>query len=238
MPDVEGKHTMNVICAGGFKSSMQKIAPIFDSKFGLTLDICYGTPADTRALVTAGSGFDVAVVTEGSLNEAALENIDSESRFLIAKSPVGMGLRSGLSPHSVADLESFLELVRKLDTIGLSDPKAGTNLGNDIIASAERLGFGNEVRQRAVFIMGPGSVVSAAVGKGTPDAVITLQSEIINVEGVQFLGAIPEEMGLGTPFVAGRLIKSASLNAATLFLGFLKSEEARQCMISSGLTVF
>ena len=231
----EHHEALKMICAGGFKSAIQRIAPLFTSKFGIRLEIAFGAPAHTREIITDGSGFDVVVVTQGSLNEAAALQLDSESSFLVAKSPVGMGLRMGLEKREINDVALFRDMICSLESVGLSDPKAGTNLGNDILASAEKLGFGDDLRSRAVFILGPGSVVSLEVGKGKPDAVITLQSEIINVDGVQFLGAIPDAMGLGTPFVAGKALLANTNPEARLFLEFLKSDEARDLMIEAGL---
>jgi molybdate transport system substrate-binding protein len=227
-----------IICAGGFKLAMQAIAPAFTASTGTAVELSFGTPARTREVVSSGEGFDLAVVTLGSLDEAASAQLDPTGRFTVAKSPVGMGVRAGLAAGTIASVEDFAAVIRSLPTVGLSNPKAGTNLGNDIMAAADRLGFGEDLRQRAVFVMGPGSMVSAEVAKGAPDAVITLMSEIINIEGVRFLGPVPDTMGLGTPFVAAKASGTTAAQEADPFLEFLKSSPARQMMVDSGLTVF
>jgi molybdate transport system substrate-binding protein len=227
--------SLRVICAGGFKTAMQAIAPVFSSLSQIEIELTFGTPARTRELVSAGSGFDVAVVTLGSLNDEASAQLDAATRFIVAKSPVGMGLREGLQPRKIDTPDQMASLLASLETIGLSDPKAGTNLGNDIIAAADRLGFGDTIRARAFYVMGPGSVVSVEVGKGKPDCVITLMSEILHVPGVQFLGPIPDAMGLGTPFVGAKALQSTLSAEALRFLAFLKEPQARQLMSNAGL---
>jgi ABC-type molybdate transport system substrate-binding protein len=197
--------------------------------------LTFGAPAKTRELVSAGAGFDAAIVTLGSLNEEASAQLDGATRFIVAKSPVGMGLRAGLSPRSIDAVEDFAALIRELPSVGLSDPKAGTNLGNDIIAAATRLGFGDDLKSRVHFVDGPGSVVSAAVAKGHPDAVITLVSEIITVDGVTFTGLIPEAMGLGTPFVAAAGKQAQAPALAQQLLAFLREEPALAIMKTTGL---
>ena len=226
---------IHVICAGGFRAAMEKIAPLFTQTTGVAVSLTFGAPAKTRELVSAGAGFDVAVVTLGSLNDEASAQLDPETRFIVAKSPVGMGLRAGLAARPIDTVEGFADLIRSLPSVGLSDPKAGTNLGEDIIAAATRLGFGEDLRSRAHFVNGPGSVVSAAVAKGRPDAVITLVSEIITVEGVTFTGLIPEAMGLGTPFVAAAGLQAQAPALASQFLAFLREEPALALMQGTGL---
>ena len=227
--------TIQVICAGGFRAAMEKITPLFTQTTGVSVMLAFGTPAKTRELVCAGAGFDAAVVTLGSLNEAASAQLDPDTRFIVAKSPVGMGLRAGLAARPIDTVEGFAELIRSLPTVGLSDPKAGTNLGMDIIAAATRLGFGEDLKSRAHFIEGPGSVVSAAVAKGHPDAVITLLSEIITVEGVTFTGVIPQAMGLGTPFVAAAGQQAQAPAQARQLLAFLREAPALALMKETGL---
>lgn len=227
--------TIDVICAGGFRAAMEKIAPLFTQTTGVAVQLTFGAPARTRELVSAGTGFDVAVVTLGSLDEAASAQLEANTRFIVAKSPVGMGLRAGLAPRAIDTVEAFADLIRALPSVGLSDPKAGTNLGNDILAAATRLGFGADLQSRAHFVDGPGSVVSAAVAKGHPDAVITLVSEIITVDGVTFTGLIPEAMGLGTPFVAAAGKQAQSPERGRDLLTCLRGETALAIMRETGL---
>jgi molybdate transport system substrate-binding protein len=229
------RKTIHVICAGGFRAAMEKIAPAFTQATGVAVVLTFGAPARTRELVSAGAGFDAAVVTLGSLNEAASAQLDEATRFIVAKSPVGMGLRAGLAPRAIDRVEAFAALIRDLPSVGLSDPKAGTNLGNDIIAAATRLGFGEDLKARAHFVDGPGSVVSAEVAKGHPDAVITLVSEIITVEGVTFTGLVPDAMGLGTPFVAAAGEQAASPDLAHQLLAYLQGDAALAIMRQTGL---
>lgn len=230
-----GRSTLRVICAGGFRAAMEKIAGEFTKESGIGLELTFGTPAKTRELVSLGSGFDAVVVTKGSLDAAAAAQLAPQTDFIVARSPVGVGLRQGLPVPEIRTVEQFASLIRSLRSVGLSDPAAGTNLGNDILNAAQRVGFGEDLRARVRFIHGPGSVVSSEVGKGDPDAVITLVSEIRNVEGVQFVGDIPEEMGLGTPFVAGIAKTGGDRAASESFLGFLRTDAARTLMQRTGL---
>jgi molybdate transport system substrate-binding protein len=234
MNDQASGGELRIICAGGFRAAMEEIAPAYEASSGDKVRLTFGTPAKTRELVTAGEDFDLAVVTLGSLDEAASAQLDSASRFTVARSPVGMGLRAGLEKRPIGQLADFIAVIESVSSVGLSDPKAGTNLGADILANAERLGFADKLRDKVKLVFGPGSLVSAQVAKGEIDAVITLASEIITVDGVTFLGAIPDEMRLGTPFVAATRRGQVGV-AAQQFLTFLQTPESQATMRKTGL---
>jgi ABC-type molybdate transport system substrate-binding protein len=231
----ERTSTLRVICAGGYRAAMEHIANEFTAKSGVSLELTFGTPAKTRELVTQGSGFDAAVVTKGSLDAAAAEQLEQKTMFVVAKSPVGVGVRDGIPVQPIGSVEQFASFIRSLGSVGLSDPAAGTNLGADILNAADKVGLGQDLRSRVKFIHGPGSAVSTEVGKGHPDAVITLISEIKNFAGVQFVGNIPDAMGLGTPFVAGIALHPNDRAAAESLLDYLRSAPARVQMERTGL---
>ena len=155
----------------------------------------------------------------------------------MAKSPVGIGFSPQAGARKVDTQEEFAAAIRSLKSIGLSDPKAGTNLGADIIAAAEKIGLSQEISSRASFVMGPGSVVSAHVAKGGFDAVMTLVSEIITVPGVIYGGHIPQAMGLGTPFETGLGKNAVNVDSAQSFLSFLRKDESTAAMRATGLVV-
>ncbi len=238
MAVADGANELRVICAGGFRAAMEKIAPRFEAARECKVILTFGTPAATREACVKGTGFDAVVVTSTSLNDDARGRLGAT--FVVAKSPVGIGFSPQAGARPVGTLEEFRAAIRSLERIGLSDPRAGTNLGADIIAAADKLGFGADIRARAQFVMGPGSVVSGHVARGEYEAVITLVSEIMTVPGVVYGGPLPDAMGLGTPFEAGPAGQSKAQTEALAkeFLAFLRTEESQAAMRGTGLIVF
>lgn len=228
---------LRIICAGGFKTAMLDIAPRFEAAFGHKLAITFGTPKRNTELISAGSGFDLVVVTFATLSETTKPHIAQPTRFDVALSPVGMGVRESLTTPDITSVESFKAAVTSLTSIGLSDPTSGTTLANDIIAAAKTIGVSDEIEARKRTFVGPGSVVSIEVGKGNADAVMTLATEIIGTPGVRFIGPVPHEMKLGTTFTAAIASATGKHAAAADFLAFLKTDEARSIMRAKGLKV-
>lgn len=226
---------LRIICAGGFKTAMLDIAPRFEKASGIKTSVTFGTPKRNTELISAGSGFDVVVVTTGTLADSTRPHVAQGTRFEVALAPVGMGVREALPTPAISSVDSFKAAIKSVGTIGLSDPTSGTTLANDIIRGAKAIGLDAELEARKRYFVGPGSVVSVEVGKGNADAVMTLATEIIGTPGVRYLGAVPAEMKLGTPFTAATATGKEKDAAATALLAYLKTEEARAIMRSKGL---
>jgi molybdate transport system substrate-binding protein len=230
---------LRIICAGGFKTAMLDIAPRFEAASGHKLSITFGTPKRNNELISAGPNadfsFDVVVVTAATLSETTQPHIAQQTRFDVALSPVGMGVRGTLTTPDITSVETFKAAVMSLASIGLSDPTSGTTLANDIIAAAKNIGVSDEIEARKRYFVGPGSVVSIEVGKGNADAVMTLATEIIGTPGVRYLGAVPHEMKLGTTFTAAIASARETDATAAAFLAFLRTAEARTIMRAKGL---
>ncbi len=216
---------------------MEAILPDVEAEVGVKLTLTFGTPARTRELVTVGQGFDAAVVTVVSVDQGAAAQLADDPRFVVARSLVGMGFHPSRGLRPVGTLPDLIAAIRSVETLGLSDPAVGTNLGADLVVASERLGFAEDLRSRARFVMGPGSAVSGEVAKGVYDAVITLASEIVTVPGVAYAGPIPDEIGIDFPFLAGMARSAQQPEIAKGFLNFLQGAAARRAMEATGLQV-
>jgi molybdate transport system substrate-binding protein len=226
---------LRVVCAGGFKAAIEKIAARFEATTGRRSLIMVGTPAETRRLMSSGAPFDVAVVTGHTLTDKVAASIDASTRFSIAKSPVGMGVREDLTVPAIGSEKAFRAAIAAVSTIALSDPRAGTDMANYILDAAARIGIRSELEAKARYIIGPGFVVAQRVAAGEADAVMTLATEIISASGIRYLGAIPDSMKLGTLFDAAIANAPGDACAAQAFIAFLRTGEAGDIMRSTGL---
>lgn len=225
---------LNVLCAGGFRAAMDLIGPAFEKQNGVALTYTYATPGKTREILESGFAFDAGVIVAGVLKKAQADGFaQNVTSFKLAIPPVGLGVPAGRDAPDVSSLTAFREAVAALPSIGLSDPKAGTNLGAETLAHADRLGFGAELRAKARMFEGPGSFVSAAVARGEADAVITLASEIVPIPGIRFAGRLPAE--LQTEYAMQALAPNPATHKAQALMDFLRSEEAKDMMRRVGL---
>ena len=225
---------LDILCAGGFRAAMEALAPRFEAAHGLRLALTFATPAATREHLAAGFGFHAGVVVASVLAKTQADGLPTPAHsFKLAVSPLGMGTPEGGPALSVATVADLGVTIAALESIALSDPRAGTNVANEVMAAADKLGLGESLRARAIFINGPGSVVSGAVAQGHAQAVITLSSEIVPIEGIRFLGRLPQEMQ--TEYAMQALVAEKSPPAARALMDYLRGEEAQEIMRGVGL---
>ena len=225
---------LDILCAGGFRAAMEALAPRFEAAQGASLALTFATPAATRQHLASGLPFHAGVVVASVLEKARADGLPTPSTsFKLAVSPLGMGAPEAGPWLSVATVAELAATVQALESIALSDPAAGTNVANEVMAAADKLGFGEALRARAIFINGPGSVASARVAEGHAQAVITLSSEIVPIEGVRFLGRLPQEMQ--TEYAMQAMLADGAPPAAQALMAFLRGEEAREIMRGAGL---
>jgi molybdate transport system substrate-binding protein len=226
--------TLNLLCAGGFRAAMDSLAPAFEKATGISLNLTFATPAKTREWLEAGFPFDLGIVVGAVLETARRDGLGfSENTFKLALSPIGMGVPENGPSLPVSTLEDFTTSLNELESVALSDPKAGTNLANEVLASAETAGL-TALRAKALFIQGPGSVVSGEVAKGMAQAVITLASEIVPIKGVKYLGQLPA--ALQTEYAMSVLAGETPSREVETLISFLRGPEAKEAMSHVGLT--
>jgi ABC-type molybdate transport system substrate-binding protein len=225
---------LEFLCAGGFRAAMDLITPEFEKSHAIALDISYATPARTREQLDAGFPFDAGVIVAGVLKKAQADGLASGvTDFKLAVSPVGLGVAEAAAAPDVSSLEAFKRTLSAIPRLGLSDPRAGTNLGAETLAHADRLGFGDAMREKIVWFNGPGSFVSAAVARGEADAVITLSSEIAPMPGIRFAGKLPPE--LQTEYAMQALASGKAPAPAKALMDFLRGPVATDIMRRVGL---
>ena len=230
--------TLKVLVAGGYKTAMEEIAPIYERSSGNKLQITYATPTRSREIFKDGK-FDVVVVAAAVLNEPSQQGeFATETRVRLAQGEVAIGVPAASTASvNVSNLESFKSSLSAFKSIAFSDPKAGTTLAATTFALADKAGVGEELRSKAKLINAPGDEVSKAVARGEADAVITLGSDIAIVPGVRLVGFLPKELQQQFPFDGAVMKQTAHQAAAADFLDYLRKPEAVSLASKAGLSV-
>ena len=89
----------------------------------------------------------------------------------------------------------------------------------------ERWGIAEEIKERIVQAT-PGVSVGSLVAKGEAELGFQQLSELLNVEGIEVLGPLPEGIQVVTVFSAGVCVASQAHEAARAVLEFLVSPAA------------
>jgi len=157
-----------------------------------------------------------------------------ETKMELALSQLGMVVRAGAPKPDIGTVESFRNTLIAAKSIAYSDSGSGTYLSTKLFA---QLGVADEVARKSRKVRGPpsGEPVAAVVARGEAEIGFQQVSELINVPGVAFVGAIPESLQPGFSF-AGVLTRVArEPDAAQALLRFLASPDAAPVIVKAGL---
>src|SRR5262252_7210047 len=227
---------ITVLSTGGARAVMTALVPEYERVSGDKVTINFATPGEMQDKLVKGEAADVAVGIAAIIpNVENAGRIVQGSRAEFAASYVGVVVRAGAPKPDVSTPEGIKRAVLAAKTVALSDPKAGTQLGATFIATAEKNGFGAELKSRAKMIQGPGSDVAQAVAKGEADMGVTLISEILPVQGAALAGELPADFMAPTVMYAFEASGAKNPETAKKLLAFLKSPEARKVIEAKGM---
>jgi len=227
---------ITVLSTGGARAVMTALVPEYERVSGDKVTISFATPGDMRDKLVKGEAADVAVGIAAIMPDLEKAGkIVAGSRAEFAASYVGVVVRAGAPKPDVRTPEAIKRAVLAAKTVVLSDPKAGTQLGATFIATAEKNGFGTELKSRVKMIVGPGSDVAQAVAKGDADMGVTLISEILPVQGAALAGELPADFMAPTVMYAFEASGAKNPETAKKLLAFLKSAEARKVIEAKGM---
>lgn len=222
---------IKVLSAMGMKSILQAVQPKFEAKTGHRLVIQYDTAGLVRKRIVEGERADVVFVQKtwmDSLKNASLA-VDSSVRDL-ATSPVGLVARSGTVKEDISSRDKLIAVLRKAQSIGYTDPKAGGLSGSHFARLVTQLGMDAEVNRKAIL----GSPM-ARVSSGEVEYAVLQVSEILTLKGPEFIGPFPEELQETTPVSVAVLKAAESMAPANELVAFMEEPAVSEIFREKGM---
>lgn len=231
---------VHVMISAGFFKVYSELAPAFEKSSGHKLVTTRGpsmgdSPEAIPARLSRGEAADVVILDGGAADELAKRGlVRAGSQVALARSLVGMVVREGAPKPDISSVDAFKKTLLAAKSIAYSDSGSGTYLSTKLFA---RLGVADQVAPKSRKVRGPpsGEPVAAVVARGEAELGFQQVSELINVPGTSFVGALPAELQPGFSF-AGAITQAARQpEAAGALLRFLSSHEAAPAIQKHGL---
>src|SRR5437667_9007255 len=146
-----------------------------------------------------------------------------------------MVVRAGAAKPDIGSVEAFRKVLLAGKSIACSDRARGIYLSTTLYA---KLGVADQVAHKTQKVRGPpsGEPVAALVARGEAEIGFQQVSELINVPGVTFVGAIPSELQPDVSFSGTLTSTTQQPEAARALIRFLASPEAAATIQKAGLT--
>jgi molybdate transport system substrate-binding protein len=226
--------------SSGFHGVYSELAPAFERASGHHLVTIRGpsmgdSPEAIPARLARGEAADVVILDGGAADELGKQGmVRSDSKVDLARSLIGMVVRSGAAKPDIGSVETFRSTLLAAKSIAYSDSGSGTYLSTTLFP---KLGVAEQIAGKSRKVRGPpsGEPVAAVVARGEAEIGFQQVSELIHVPGITFVGTIPAEVQPAI-FFAGALTRTARQpEAASALIRFLASPEAAPVISKAGL---
>jgi molybdate transport system substrate-binding protein len=232
---------VHVMISAGFYKVYSELGPAFERASGHRLVTTRGpsmgdSPESIPTRLSRGEAADMVILDGGAADELGKRGlVRADSKVELARSQIGMVVREGAKKPDIGSVEAFRKALLAAKSIAYSDSGSGTYLATTLFA---KLGVAEQVAGKSRKVRGPpsGEPVAAVVARGEAEIGFQQISELINVAGVAFVGAIPAELQPGFSFAGAITSKARQPEAASALMRFLAAPEAAPVISKAGLT--
>jgi molybdate transport system substrate-binding protein len=231
---------VQVMISSGFHGVYSELAPAFERASGHHLVTIRGpsmgdSPEAIPARLARGEAADVVILDGGAADELGKQGlVRSDSKVDLARSLIGMVVRSGAAKPDIGSVETFRSTLLAAKSIAYSDSGSGTYLSTTLFP---KLGIAEQIAGKSRKVRGPpsGEPVAAVVARGEAEIGFQQVSELTHVPGITFVGTIPAEVQPAI-FFAGALTRTVRQpEASSALIRFLASPEAAPVISKAGL---
>ncbi len=158
-----------------------------------------GAPDSIPARLARGERADVVIASAQALDAlAAAGEVEPGTRRDLVLSRIGMAVRAGAPKPDISSVDALVRTVRDARSIAYSASVSGTYLATELFP---RLGLADEIAAKGRRI--ESERVGAVVARGDAEIGFQQISELVTIEGIDYVGALPDEVQRVSTFSAG-----------------------------------
>lgn len=190
----------------------------FTRDTGHAVAATFGTVGAIQAKIDAGESADILISSAAAIERLARDGkLLPDSTTAIARTSVGICVRTGAPDPDIATQEAFRRAVAGAHRIAFSDAAVGGSAGVYLARLFEDLGLAETIRQNGMP-QKSGVEVATRVAEGQADMGMTLMAEIMSVAGVRVAGPLPPPLGHDTTYAAAVAPSCATPEAARVLV--------------------
>lgn len=198
----------------GMRTVLEALAPAFERARGCTVARVYDSSVAAMKRIAAGESGDAAVFTAAAIDELIAQG-KMLARTDLTRSFVGIAVRHGAAKPDISTPDRFKAAL--LAAASVAHSKTGAS-GLYFVSLIERLGIADAINARAVVIDG---IVGELAASGQAEIAVQQISELMQADGVDIVGRLPDELQSVTVFSAGVFTASARRDLAAAFVADL-----------------
>jgi molybdate transport system substrate-binding protein len=209
---------IKVLSTIGMRTVLEEVTPAFEQQNGVTVTRVYDSSVALMKRIEAGETGDAAVFTAGAIDALIARGMIA-TRTDLTRSVVGIAVRKGAPRPDISTPEAFRKAMLAAKSIARSETGASGLYFASLIA---RLGLGDALNPKIIVQDG---IVGRIAARGEAEIAVQQISELMQADGIDIVGPLPDELQSVTVFSGGVFKSSAAADRAKAYVGHLASPE-------------
>ena len=203
----------------------------YEQRSGVQVQIESVGGVDAAKRVMADEPFDLVVLASDAIDKLlAAGKLVAGSQVDLVHSGVAVAVRAGAARPDIGSEDAVRSAVLAARSLSYSTGPSGVALARLF----ERWGIAGQIQDRIVQAP-PGVPVGTLVARGEVELGFQQLSELLHVEGIELLGALPAEIQIVTTFSAGVCASATQPGAARELIAFMASPAAAEAKRRQGM---
>ena len=222
---------IKVLGTPGVREFYNELVPQFEQATGHKVTTEWAGTVDVLKRIGGGETVDMVIMARNALDELTRQGrIVAASRVDVAKSGMGVAVRSGAAKPDISSGEAVRALMLSTQSIAYSSGPSGVYLERLV----QRIGIADQIKSKMKQIP-PGGAVGELVARGEAEIGFHQVSELIPVKGIDIVGPLPPDIQEITRFAAGVHANAAQADAAAALAAYLAAPAAAAVIRRHGM---
>jgi molybdate transport system substrate-binding protein len=225
--------TLKGISSMATRQVLARLVEVFQQQSGWRIQMESVGGVDAAKRVQSGEAFDVVILGSDAIDKLiASGHLLAGSRVDMVTSPISIAIKKGANYVDTSGASALKSALLSANNISYSTGPSGVYLAQLF----EKMGIADQMKAKTI-VPPPGVPVGSLVAKGEVALGFQQRSELINMEGIELLGNLPEEVAYITTFSAGIPVNTSaeSVAAVKTFLNFANSAQAAPIKQAQGM---
>jgi molybdate transport system substrate-binding protein len=223
--------TLKLISSMATREVLNELAARYERETGQKIATEAAGGVDVAKRVQSGEAVDIVVLASNAIDKLIAEGkVLAGSRVDLVQSGVAIAVRAGAPRPDVTSEDAVKRAVLQARTLSYSTGPSGVYLEKMFA----RWGILEQIRSRIV-VPPPGKPVGSLVADGSVELGFQQLSELINLSGIDVVGALPPAIQTITIFSGGVAAVSSEAEAARAVLKFMAAPAAADAKKRHGM---